>query len=144
MVNVSWWEARLYCAWMGGRLPTEAEWEYACRAGTETPFSFGKNITPKQANYNGGYPYSGGKKGEYRERTVEVGSLPANPWGLHEMHGNVWEWCVDWFSDYLPGKAVDRAASWAETERSRQLTWLRRASKRRHWGSKGSDARARG
>ena len=76
-------------------LPSEAQWEYACRAGTTTPFSFGAQITPAQVNYNGNHPYAGGKKGEYRERTVPVKSLPANDWGLYEMHGNVWEWCAD-------------------------------------------------
>ena len=70
-------------------LPTEAEWEYACRAGTATPFSFGATITPEQVNYDGNYPYAGGEPGLYRETTVPVKSLPANPWGLYEMHGNV-------------------------------------------------------
>ena len=76
-------------------LPTEAQWEYACRAGTTTPFSFGANITPEKVNYNGNYPYAGSAKGPYRERSVPVKSLPSNPWGLYEMHGNVWEWCAD-------------------------------------------------
>jgi formylglycine-generating enzyme len=88
-------------------LPTEAQWEYACRAGTNTPFSFGDNIAPEMVNYNGNYPYAGGKKGKYREETVDVKSLSANSWGLYEMHGNVLEWCEDWFGDYLTGKAVD-------------------------------------
>ena len=73
-------------------LPTEAQWEYACRAGTTTPFSFGENITPEQVNYHGEYPYANGKKGLYRAKTVPIKSLPANSWGLYEMHGNVWEW----------------------------------------------------
>ena len=77
------------------RLPSEAQWEYACRAGTTTPFSFGGDITPEQVNYNGNHPYAGGKKGEYREKTVPVTALPANPWDLYQMHGNVWEWCKD-------------------------------------------------
>ncbi|WP_287640308.1 formylglycine-generating enzyme family protein [Accumulibacter sp.] len=76
-------------------LPSEAEWEYACRAGTSTAFHFGDQITPEQVNYDGNYPYAGGRKGLYRESTVPVGSLPANAWGLYEMHGNVWEWCAD-------------------------------------------------
>lgn len=76
-------------------LPTEAEWEYACRAGTTTPFSFGEQITSAQANYNGNYPYKDGDKGENRDQTIPVKSLPANPWGLYEIHGNVWEWCRD-------------------------------------------------
>ena len=78
-------------------LPTEAQWEYACRAGstTSTPFSFGSQITPELVNYDGGYPYSNGKKGLDRGCTVPVKSLPPNDWGLYEMHGNVWEWCAD-------------------------------------------------
>ncbi len=82
------------------RFPTEAEWEYACRAGTQTPFSFGETINPDQVNYNGNHPYNKRPKGEYRETTVAVKSLPANPWGLYEMHGNVEEWCADWFDNY--------------------------------------------
>ena len=74
-------------------LPTEAQWEYACRSGTETPFSFGETIGTDHANYHGNYPYADGPKGEHREQTVPVKELPANRWGLYQMHGNVWEWC---------------------------------------------------
>ena len=87
------------------KLPSEAQWEYACRAGTQTPFSFGDNITPELVNYDGNYPYAGGEEGLYRKKTVPVKSLPPNPWGLYEMHGNVWEWCIDWYGDY-PREAV--------------------------------------
>ncbi|MFA7242947.1 MAG: formylglycine-generating enzyme family protein [Sulfuricellaceae bacterium] len=90
-------------------LPSEAQWEYACRAGTTTPFWFGETITPEQVNYNGNYPYRGGEKGLYRKQTVEVKALPANDWGLHQMHGNVWEWCADWLGPYAPGLATDPA-----------------------------------
>ncbi len=81
-------------------LPTEAEWEYACRAGTDTNYSFGMQISPEQVNYNGKYPYADGKPGLYREQTIPVKSLPANAWGLYEMHGNVWEWCRDGLRTY--------------------------------------------
>ena len=89
------------------RLPTEAEWEYACRTGTTTPFSFGESITPGLVNYDGNYPYAGGEKGLYRQKTVPVATLPANPWGLYEMHGNVYEWCADWYGDYPTQAQVD-------------------------------------
>ena len=100
--DVSWNESA-----DGYRLPTEAEWEYACRAGTTTPFSFGQNITPNQVNYDGNHPYRSGLRARYRQRTVEAGSLPANDWGLHEMHGNVWEWCWDWYGYYSSSFGTD-------------------------------------
>jgi formylglycine-generating enzyme required for sulfatase activity len=81
-------------------LPTEAQWEYACRSGTITPFSFGENITPEQVNYDGDQPYNGNRKGQFRARTVAVKSLAPNAWGLYEMHGNVWEWCADGLRNY--------------------------------------------
>lgn len=92
------------------RLPTEAEWEYACRAMTTTPFAFGEMITPEIVNYNGNYPYGSAPKGVYREKTTPVGSLGrANAFGLYDMHGNVWEWCMDWYSEnyYLQSPRVD-------------------------------------
>jgi formylglycine-generating enzyme required for sulfatase activity len=88
------------------RLPSEAEWEYACRAGTKTPFYFGETISTDQANYNG-EPYGNGKKGVKRGKTLPVGTFPANAWGLHDMHGNVWQWCDGWHGDYPQKDVVD-------------------------------------
>jgi len=81
-------------------LPTEAQWEYSCRAGTDTPFSFGKTVSTDQANFDGRHPYAGAAKGEYRQATVDVKSFPCNSWGLYQMHGNVWEWCADGYAKY--------------------------------------------
>ena len=92
------------------RLPSEAEWEYACRAGTTTPFYFGETISADQANYDGNYVYGKGKKGVYREQTTDVGSFPPNAWGLCDMHGNVWEWCADTWHENYTGAPTDGGA----------------------------------
>lgn len=84
----------------GYRLPTEAEWEYAARAGTQTPFSTGENINSDQANYYGTYPYKDRPSELYRGETIQVGSFQPNAWGLYDMHGNVWEWCWDRYGAY--------------------------------------------
>src|SRR5476649_2294554 len=89
------------------RLPTEAEWEYSCRAGTKTPFHFGETISTDQANYLGEAVYGDGKKGVSRKKTTPVGSFPANAWGLHDIYGNVWQWCEDWHGDYPQKDVVD-------------------------------------
>ncbi|MEH2434535.1 MAG: SUMF1/EgtB/PvdO family nonheme iron enzyme [Nostoc sp.] len=97
--QVSWDEAVEFCEKLSQktgntyRLPSEAEWEYACRAGTTTPFYFGETITTDLVNYDGNYPYGSAPKGEYREQTTDVGKFPPNSFGLYDMHGNVWEWC---------------------------------------------------
>ena len=99
-------------------LPSEAEWEYACRAGSDTAFNFGEGISPEQANYNGTKAYAGGPTGEYRERTVPVKHFEANAWGLYQMHGNVWEWCADGLRTYDSSPQVDpRGPEEAEAER---------------------------
>ncbi|WP_413923098.1 SUMF1/EgtB/PvdO family nonheme iron enzyme, partial [Candidatus Accumulibacter phosphatis] len=112
--QVSWYDVQAFIAelkrrlpGLPARLPTDAEWEYACRAGTTTPFSFGAKVTPDVVNYNGNYPYAGGEKGVYRQKTVPAASLPANPWGLYEMHGNIYEWCADWYADYPTEPQID-------------------------------------
>lgn len=90
------------------RLPTEAEWEYACRAGTTTAFHFGEAISTNQANYDGNFTFGkGAKKGVNRQKTTPVGKFPANAWGLHDMHGNVGQWCQDWYGRYTKVDDVD-------------------------------------
>ena len=117
--QVNWYDAVEFCARLSretGReyiLPSEAEWEYACRAGTTTPFHFGETITTDLANYNGNYTYGSGPKGVYREETTPVGSFSPNAFGLSDMHGNVWEWCEDnWHNNY-EGAPTDGSA-WLE------------------------------
>jgi hypothetical protein len=122
--QVSWNEVQEFLArlngqveGLGARLPTEAEWEYGCRAGTATPFWFGHTITPEQVNYDGNHPYAGGAQGLYRQRTVPVKALPANGWGLYQMHGNVWEWCADGYGAYGDGEAIDPVGPAASANR---------------------------
>jgi formylglycine-generating enzyme required for sulfatase activity len=91
-------------------LPSEAQWEYACRAGTISPFYFGDTISPELANYDGNYGYGEGPKGIYREQTTPVGMFPANAWSLQDMHGNVWEWCLDHWHENYEGAPIDGSA----------------------------------
>ena len=127
--NVSWDDAVEFCKRLSAhsgkdyRLPSEAQWEYACRAGTTTPFHFGETLTDELANYqaedetinNTLYKgaYGRGIQGKYRQETTEVGIFPSNAWGLHDMHGNVWEWCADiWHDDYTNAPSND--APWVD------------------------------
>ncbi len=102
IMKVSWFDATAYAQWLSDvtgedfRLPTEAQWEYACRAGTKTDYSFGEKITKEQANFD-----------KANSRTMPVGCYRPNPFGLYEMHGNVWEWCADWYDRYPTGKVKD-------------------------------------
>ncbi|MEY2914084.1 MAG: Serine/threonine-protein kinase pkn1 [Cyanobacteriota bacterium] len=120
---VSWNDAQEFCARLSQmanktyRLPTEAEWEYACRGGTTTPFYCGETISTDLANYDGNYTYGQGQKGEYREKTTEVGKFPANPFGLYDMCGNVWEWCEDgWHENYINAPTDGSAWTCPSTE----------------------------
>jgi formylglycine-generating enzyme required for sulfatase activity len=134
VVGVTWHDAQLYVGWLSEqtgqayRLPSEAEWEYACRAGTKTAFSFGDEINTGLANYDGNYTYNGSPKGEYRQGTSRAGEFAANPWGLFDMHGNVWEWVQDVVHDNYLGAPLNGKA-WEEGgDQSRRIlrggSWL--------------------
>ena len=132
---VSWEEAMEFCQRLRQRsgwsysLPSEAQWEYACRAETTTPFAFGETITTDLANYDGNSTYGSGPKGMYREETSEVGSHPANAWGLQDMHGNVWEWCLDiWHDSYI--RAPSDGTAWGSMSDESSWRLLRGGS----WG----------
>jgi formylglycine-generating enzyme required for sulfatase activity len=134
--QVSWYDTVEFCDRLSCqtgkpyRSPSEAEWEYACRAGTTTPFHFGETITSQLANYNGEATYGVGTKGTYREKTTEIGSFGvANAFGLYDMHGNVWEWCADHWHDNYEDAPTDGSASIGSRDNRPRL--LRGGS----WGS---------
>jgi formylglycine-generating enzyme len=140
--NVNFAEAEMFCrkltelsrrsgelpAGWEFRLPTEAQWEYACRAGTKTATAFGDKLSSRQANFRG-KPYNGGEPGPSVGKAAKVGSYPANAWGLHDMHGNTFEWCRDWYHARLPG-GVDpdsySAKSTAQRNRTGDVSRVRR------------------
>ncbi|MFM7219962.1 MAG: SUMF1/EgtB/PvdO family nonheme iron enzyme, partial [Nodosilinea sp.] len=135
--QVSWHDAVEFCARLSQktgqeyRLPTEAEWEYACRAGTTTPFYFGETITSDLVNFCSSYTYGSAPTGRYREQTTNAGSFPANAFGLYDMHGNVWEWCLDqWHSNY-EGAPIDGSA-WLDANANENA---RRVLRGGSWGS---------
>jgi formylglycine-generating enzyme required for sulfatase activity len=111
--SVSWDDTQSFCLKLKEitqapfGIPTEAQWEYACRAGTTTPFHFGSQLNGRQANCDGTVPYGTDMKGPYLKETSAVGTYPANAWGLYDMHGNVWEWCSDWHGDYPTRSVTD-------------------------------------
>jgi formylglycine-generating enzyme required for sulfatase activity len=127
VVGVSWEDVQLYLAWLSDetgqryRLPTEAEWEYACRAGTRTAFSTGDTIGAGQANYDASFSYNGGATGVFRRGTTPVGSFAPNAWGLLDMHGNVWEWVQDVVHDNYDGAPLDGSAWMSGGDQTRRI-----------------------
>jgi formylglycine-generating enzyme required for sulfatase activity len=141
--NIRWADAQEFCQRISVktgknyRLPSEAEWEYACRAGTVTPFYFGETISSELANYDGSKTYNNGPKGEYREETTKGGVFPANDWGLHDMHGNLWEWCKDDWHEGYDGTPRDGSA-WVDLGRSNSRKLVRGGS----WGDNPGNCRS--
>ncbi len=135
VTDVTWYEADEYCRKVGKRLPTEAQWEYACRAGTTTPFYTGFTITSEQANFDAGKPFGGSPPGIFRGKVVPVGSFPPNPWRIHDMYGNAAEWCADWYDVAYYGNSVEKDPAGPA---SGKLKVVRGGS----WSSGGADLRS--
>lgn len=120
--GISWLDAVEFCDWLTRkfnrlyRLPSEAEWEYACRANTTTPFHCGETLSSDQANFHGMKTYRAAPRGQYRNQTTPVGSFPANAFGLHDMHGNIWEWCADDWQTTYQGAPVDGSIWFTEED----------------------------
>jgi formylglycine-generating enzyme required for sulfatase activity len=133
--NTTWDKAQCDFGADGYRLPTEAEWEYACRAGTLTATAFGNSLVSSQANFNGGSPYNASTKGTYLKKTSPVGSYAANPWGIYDMHGNLWEWCWDWYEENYYGRSPTADPRGPESGTYRVL-------RGGAWGNQGYDVRS--
>ncbi len=135
VINVTWYGAVEFATYVGGSLPTEAQWEYACRAGSTKPFNTGSFLTYLQANYDWFYPYNGGTNTltTYPGKTQAAGTYEANTWGLYDMHGNVWEWCNDWYGSYSAG---------AQTNPTGVASGSVRVIRGGSWGSSAQDCRS--
>lgn len=149
IIYVTWYGAKAYADWVGGTLPTEAQWEYACRAGTTTPFSVGTAGTGNimnghLANIGGEFTYDADKGGEqndkpsgiYLEETTAVGQYAPNAWGLYDMHGNTWEWCSDWYDH------SDANAGHAATDPKGASTGIGRIVRGGSWRDNAKDCRS--
>lgn len=143
--QVSWYDAVEFCARLSiktgreYRLPSEAEWEYACRAGTITPFYFGETITSELANYDASKTYASEPKGQYRQQTIDVGSFPPNAFGLYDMHGNIWEWCQDTWHNNYNGAPTGGSAWINDTDNDNDNSHTIRGGS---WGNNPTDCRS--
>ena len=147
VVCVSWNDARAFYKWLSDkekrtyRLPTEAEWEYACRAGEKTPFHFGDALRGEQANCDGDFPYGTKDPGTYLKRTTRVGSFAPNPWGIYDMHGNVFEWCGTW-DDWVEEDGKCSYSAGPETDPQGPDNGIRKIKRGGGWHSSPSDCRS--